>query len=217
MHMRTFVIILLNIFLFFSCKKKEEQYMVSGYVTNPELNIAVNQMQVSLWGTKISSGTVQNQQVKLGSYTTDASGHFEFKFEKAVYSTMKLVLVKSDYFETEQTINPNNLNPGKNYNINVQAHGLAWLKTIVKNIGTQYTEDVLQYKLSLPYQNCSSCCSTNQKYFNGVGIDTSWICPVYAGSKLAVQWIYSYNQNIQPHFDTLVININDTLTHQLLY
>jgi hypothetical protein len=215
--MRTsFILFFICIFLF-SCKKKEENYIISGYVTNPELNIAVSQMQVSLWGTKISSGTVQNQQVKLGSYTTDASGHFEFEFEKAVYSTIKIVLFKNDYFETEQNINPNNLNPGQSYNINISAHGLAWLKTIVKNIGSQYNEDVLTYKLSLPYQNCSSCCSTEQIIFNGTGIDTSWICPVYAGSKISVQWIYSYNQNIQPHFDTLVINLNDTITHQLLY
>lgn len=215
--MKKILSIFFGIVILISCKKKEEQYIISGTVTNPELNIAVNQMQITLWGTQINNGTVQNQQIKLGSSTTDASGHFEFKFDKAVYSSIKLVLYKYNYFETEQSINPNNLNPGKSYYINIQAHGLAWLKTIVKNIGSQFTEDVLQYKLSLPYQNCSSCCSTDQKYFNGIGIDTLWICPVYAGSKVSVQWIYSYNQNIQPHFDTLFINLNDTTTHQILY
>lgn len=215
--MKKIISIFFCVIILISCKKKEEQYLISGTVTNPELNIAVNQMQITLWGTQISNGTVQNQQLKLGSTTTDASGHFEFKFDKAVYSSIKIVLYKNDYFETEQIINPNNLIPGKRYNIIIQAHGLAWLKTIIKNIGNQYPEDVLQYKLSLPYQNCSSCCSTTQRYFNGIGVDTLWICPVYAGSKISVQWIYSNNQTVQPHFDTLFINLNDTTTHQILF
>lgn len=214
---KTILSILFCLVMFLSCKKKEEFYIISGTVTNPELNIAVSQMQITLLGTKISNGTVQNQQLKLGTTTTDATGHFEFKFDKAVYSSIKLVLYKDNYFETEQIINPNNLNPGKSYYINIQAHGLAWLKTIIKNIGSQYTEEVLQYKLSLPYQNCSSCCSTDQKYFNGIGIDTLWICPVYAGSKVLVQWIYSNNQTVQSHFDTLLINLNDTTIFQILY
>jgi len=211
------VFLIFFLFLIISCKKKDESYIISGYVTNPELNIAVNQMQVSLWGTKISNGTVQNQQEKLGSTVTDAAGHFEFKFDKAVYSTLKIVLYKSDYFETEQSINPNNLNPGKDFALTIQAHGLAWLKTIVKNVPSQYNDDVLSYMLSLPYSNCFSCCSTQQKTFLGKTVDTTWTCPVYAGSKIAIQWIYSHNNIDQPHIDTLSIPINDTTIHQLYY
>jgi len=211
------ILIIISILILFACKKKDESYIISGYVTNPELNIAVSQMQVSLWGTKISNGTVQNQQEKLGSTTTDAAGHFEFKFNKAVYSALKIVFDKNDYFNLEQSINPNNLKPGENYNLTIQAHRIAWLKTIVKNVGSQYNDDKLSYKLSLPYSDCSTCCTTQQKIFTGTTIDTTWICPVYAGSKIAIQWIYSHAGNDQPHLDTISILLNDTTVHQLYY
>lgn len=190
--------------------------MISGYASNPELSQVVSQMQVSLWGTKVSSGTIQNQFEQIASVSTAGDGSFNFKFEKAVYSALKLVFFKNDYFQQEQAVNPDNLALGKEYKINVQVHALGWLKTIVQNI-TQHNEDELLYQLSLPYTSCATCCSTNQRYYSGMAVDTSWVCQVYGGSIVSIQWSYSYNSISQPHYDTFSIPINDTLTYPISY
>jgi hypothetical protein len=191
--------------------------MISGYATNPELSQAVSQMQVSLWGTKVSGGTIQNQFEQIASVSTAGDGSFNFKFSKAVYSSLKMVFFRNDYFQQEQAVNPDNLAPGKEYKINVQVHALGWLKTMVQNTGTQHSEDELLYQLSLPYTSCTTCCSTNQRYFSGMAVDTSWVCHVYGGSKVSIQWSYSYNSLHQPHFDTLSIPINDTVVYPISY
>lgn len=215
--MKKIIFILFLLIVVFGCKKKDEKYIITGNVINPEKNSAVSQMLVSLWGSKISSGTVQNQPYKIASYTTDASGYFEFNFDKEVYSSLKLTFSHNEYFSNEVIVNPQNLNPGEPYNVTAHAHTLSWLKTIIKNLGAQNSSDNLIYKLSLPYSDCSSCCSTLQLSFSGASVDTFWVCPVYGDSKVYVNWMYSYLGNVQPHFDTLYISAGDTILHQIYY
>lgn len=201
----------------FGCKKKDEKYSITGYVINPEKNSAVSQMLVSLWATKVNNGSIQNQTYKIASYTTNESGYFEFNFDKEVFSSLKLTFNNNVYFSKEISVNPQNINPGEAYNITANVHTLAWLKTVIKNVSTQHVEDALIYKLSLPYSDCSSCCTTLQFTLSGSSVDTSWICPAYGDSKVSVNWIYSYLGNVQPHFDTLYIPAGDTLLHQIYY
>lgn len=209
--------ILVFTLILLSCKKKDENYIISGKIVNPELNAPVAHVSVTLYGTKISGGVVQSQQEKLATAISSTDGSFQLKFNKQVFSSLKIVLSKEGHFYKEQLINPDNLNPGEEYNINLQMHAMSWLKTIVRNVGSQYTSDQLFYRLSFPYSNCNTCCPTSQRIFNGVGIDTSWICPVYGGNYVYVLWIYSSGQNSVPHNDTLFIPIGDTVLHPVFY
>ncbi len=215
--MKQLAVFLLIVLFISSCKKKEEEYILIGTVINPELNHPVGQAFITLWGTKVSSGVVQNQLEKLGSTYSSADGKFEFRFKKELYSNIKLTLIKENYFEQEHNINPQNLNPGKEYSIQVAMHITSWLKTIIKNVSPQYTSDQLYYRLSLPYQGCNSCCPVQPLTFNGIATDTTWICPVYGGAFVSILWIYSTNQGSTPHNDTLYIPANDTVVHYILY
>lgn len=208
---------LLLLILVFGCKKKNEKYIITGNVVNPEKNCAVGQMSVSLWATKISNGTIQNQEYKIASLITDASGYFEFNFDKEVFSSLKLTFHHDEYYYKEMSVNLQNLTPGISYHVTATVHTKAFLKTEIKNVNSQYAVDELIYRLSLPYSDCSSCCSTLQLSFSGPSVDTSWVCPVYGDNKVFVNWIYSYLGNTQPHFDTLYIPAGDTMLHQIHY
>ncbi len=208
---------LILLIVLFSCKKKEEDYLISGTVFNPELNQSVSQMQISLWGTTVSNGSIQNQFSQLASVQTASDGSFSFKFKKSVYSALKLVLYRSDYFQQETAINPDNLSPGKEYKMTIQSHALGWIKTTIQNTGTQHDADNVYYKLSLPYTSCTTCCNTSAQNFSGASVNTSWTCNVYGGSKITIQWIYTYNTINQSHFDTLLVPVNDTLAYPIFY
>lgn len=212
-----FFVLTLLFFLLAQCKKKEENYTLTGQVINPELNAPVAQIIIELWGTKISSGTVQNQLIKIASTKTDQNGFFSFTFEKAIYSAIIIKTNKENYFYTEKNININNLSIKEAYHTIIYVHGIAWIKNIIKNTGSQSTNDILYYKIILPYDDCSSCCSEQMYTFEGVGIDTSWICPVYASKTFTIQWIYKYNNYSQPHLDSLSAQIGDTLVHPIYY
>ncbi len=211
------LIILILFFLVFSCKKKDENYIISGKVINKELNTPISQVSLVLYGTKISSGVVQNQQEKLATAITSIDGTFSLKFKKQVFSTLKIVLTKEGCFNQEKLINPESLNPGDEYYVNIDMHSLSWLKTIIKNVGNQSVNDQLYYKLNLPYNNCNTCCITNQRVFDGTGVDTTWFCPVYGGSYAYILWVYSNGQYSNPHNDTLFIPAGDTVLHPIFY
>jgi len=200
-----------------SCKKKDNEYIISGTVINPELNSPIGQTQLSLWGTKISSGIVQNQQEKIGTTVSSSNGTFEFRFKKEVYSNLKIILNKENYFENEYNINPQNLKPGDAYTVQIPLHARSWLKTIIKNVDMQNANDQILYKLTLPYQNCHSCCSELEKQFTGIGVDTSWVCPVYGNKNISVLWVFSNGQQTVPHNDTLFIQPFDTVLHTIFY
>ncbi|MCX7861644.1 MAG: hypothetical protein N2449_01455 [Bacteroidales bacterium] len=212
-----FSILLFLIFILLSCKKKDENYIISGKIINPETNVSVSSAKITLWGTKISSGIVQNQQEKLAELYSNTDGTFEIKFDKQVYSGLKMYIQKNGYFSTEKNINPNNLTPGSAYNVVIHFHAMSWLKTTVKNVGSQNASDQLTYKLSLPYNDCNDCCPTQQRVFLGTIVDTTWICPVYGGQFVSILWIYSNNLNSTPHNDTIFIPIGDTVAHPIFY
>ena len=214
--MRMYLFLIL-VFVTLSCKKKDGNYIISGKVINKELNIPISGVSLTLYGTKISGGVLQNQQEKLVTAITNIDGSFSLKFSKQVFSNLIIVLKKEGYFEQEKFINPDNLIPGKEYNVNIDMHALSWLKTIVKNVGYQSVSDQLFYRLSLPYSDCNTCCTTNQRVFNGVAIDTTWICPIYGGSYVYVLWVYSNGQTSIPHNDTIFIPIGDTVIHPIFY
>lgn len=210
-------LILLFILMMVACKKKEETYTISGTIVNPEINAPVASAKISLWGTKISGGVVQNQQEKLGETYSATDGSFEFQFDKQVYSSLKLMVQRNGHFSTEIIINPNNVSPNKPYSIQVSLHAISWLKTTIKNVGAQNNQDELVYRLSLPYDDCSECCSEQQHIFSGIGIDTTWICPVYGGKQVSILWIYSNGLSSSPHNDTIFIPIGDTVFHPIFY
>lgn len=198
-------------------QKKDETYTIVGTIVNPEINAPIASAKISLWGTKISGGVVQNQQEKLGETYTNANGSFEFQFDKQVYSTLKLIVQHNGHFSVEKTINPNNLSPHKPYSIQVSLHAISWLKTTIKNVDTQNNQDKLVYRLSLPYDDCRDCCSEQQRTFSGIGVDTTWTCPVYGGKHISILWIYSNGLFSSPHNDTIFIPIGDTVLHPIFY
>ncbi len=208
---------LLLLLVLFACKKKEENYTIAGTIVNPEINAPVASAKISLWGTKISSGVVQNQQEKIGETYSALNGSFEFRFDKQVYSTLKLIVQHHSHFNAEKTINPNDLSPNKPYSIQVNLHAVSWLKTTIKNVGAQNHQDKLVYRLGLPYDDCTDCCSEQQRIFTGIGVDTTWTCPVYGGKHVSILWIYSNGLTSSPHNDTIFIAIGDTVFHPIFY
>jgi hypothetical protein len=200
-----------------SCKKKEEKYIITGKVIIPELNVPANNASVTLWGTKVNQNLVQNMQEKIGQTNVQADGTFRFEFDKLIYSNLKLYVTRHDCFDSEKAINPDNLSLNEEYNLLINLHIKAWLKTEIKKI-SQNTNSKVFYKLTLPYNDCTSCCNTNQINFPTTNnLDTSWVCAVYGNNYVYLTWITTNANNPYPHNDTIFIPHSDTVYFPIFY
>lgn len=204
--------------LFYACRKKEEKYTISGKTWNPQLASNVEGINVSLYARIIENGVWNSQYSLIESQLSQGGGSFSFTFEKNVVSDFKLTFVSQGYFTEEYLINPSNVKPGADYSNTYPVHLEAWLKVVVKNFPSATEDDFLSCRIySGNVSGCNTCCNDEMKYFEGPGVDTSFICKLYGHRKVAVERIFTNETINQQNTDSVWINENDTTRFNVYY
>ncbi|MCX7954653.1 MAG: hypothetical protein N3A01_05635 [Bacteroidales bacterium] len=207
-----FLVQIFFVLIFSSCTKKEEKTFIKGYVLIAENKQPVDNAVVNLYFQSVATGVYQGNYEKIGSYITSSNGYFEFSLEKKQYTSLKIEVLKHNFFTYQQVLNPDNVFATKTYTLTLNVHAKGWLKSIIKNQPPCSNNDNLLYILNYNY-SCGECCNIVNKAFIGANVDTSWICPLYAYSNVILLW--AFNNNV--HSDTIHILFADTIVRYIYY
>lgn len=159
--------LLLVLFSFSSCKKKEIDFKFSGNIkaSNSGENIANADV-------KIYTYSVSNKVEALkASGKTDASGNYELTVERSKFETLVIKIRKTNYFESDETFPIDNLTTAETNEISHNLSPKSWTKFILKNASPSNSNDELKIQKVSGKTDCDGCWTNGNYIFNGE-IDT---------------------------------------------
>lgn len=199
--------------IFYSCKKKNEKFTISGTAFNTEISQNIINVKVELYAKKLSNNTWSAQYSLLNSTYTQSDGSFLFEFDNIRVSDFKLTFSKQGYFTSDYIINPDLVQNGENYNKTYNVHFESWLKLLIKNFPPATADDAMSYRFLKGLDNAQD----TLKYFNGSNIDTTNILKIYGSQWAVIEWNVTNGSNHIQHIDSLWIPVSDTLVYSLFY
>ena len=199
------------------CKKKNENFIISGTAYNSELNENIGDVKVVLYAKTVSNGTWNSQYSTIGTTYTKSDGSFSFEFENIRVSDFKISFRKTGYFSDDYIINPELVTKGSNYNKTYSVHQEAWLKLLIKNVNPSTSNDLLSFKLRKGAANCEEGCNDTLKKYYGSNVNTYNKCKIWGSQWAILEWnVASGSSHIQ-YVDTLWIAPSDTTIRNLFY
>lgn len=211
------IIILCLQVVFYSCKKKNDKFTISGTAINSQLNQPVANVKAVLYAKTVTSGTWNTQYSTISSTYTQGDGTFSFEFESIRVSDFKIRFTKEGYFVDEYVINPELVEKGENYNQTYYVHLEGWLKLLIKNFYPYTSNDLMSFKLLKGASNCQDGCADTLKSYSGPSVDTLHICKIWGSQWAVLQWTVASGSSYVQHSDSIWISPSDTLVRNLYY
>lgn|GEM_PF-2007564 len=198
-----------------SCRK-DESYIISGLVIDPNQVIPVADASVELWSQRIESGILMANYSLDESGITDENGRFSFTIPSRSYTALKLVFAKTGYYGWEAPVNVEKVKSGNGLDAEYQLLPKATIEFRVVNTEPFDDADYFEFRLLNGYTSCDECCKGEKYQFTGQSINQSVTCQVVGHQDIIIQWSKRKNgQQIirnEPHFvkafETTIINFN---------
>ncbi len=158
-------------------KNKKATYTIKGQVTDGTLGSGVAGATVLLQVKEVSGGTFNNSYKTLESITTDGNGNYSFTFDRVNAVDYKITVSKNLHFGEEDVINPDDLSTDSENTRNYTMRAMAWVRAHIKNVNPDDPNDKVIYQLTSGAYDCgSTCCGTTPHEFDGMTVDTSFVC-----------------------------------------
>jgi hypothetical protein len=196
--------------------RKDENYTISGLVTDPNQAIPVSGVTVELWSQRIESGILMANYVKEGTGATGNDGKFTFTIPSRSYTAMKLIFSKTGYYGWEAPLNIEKIKAESGLDAEYQLLPKATVEFHIANTEPFDDQDYFEFRLLNGFTSCEECCRGEKYQFQGRAINQVITCQVVGHQDIVVQWSKRKNgqqifQN-EPHFvkafETTVINLN---------
>jgi hypothetical protein len=197
-----------------SCKKDDEDIIITGTVVDPQSGSPISGANVYLDGKVLNSGIYNEDYSEIASATTDGSGHFEIKTAWQVVSSYRIRAFKNNYFDEQIDVPAESISKGDTYTASLSLLPAAWVRLNINNM-VGYAEDQIQYKYSGTPQSCADCC--NNSFLTGTGnYHAVYKCRAVGNKYNKFYWTVLRNDIMNPFtdsvycvaFDTATININ---------
>ncbi len=197
-----------------SCKKDDENIIVSGTVVDPQNGNPISGANVYLDGKILSSGIYNESYSEIASAITDASGHFEITTAWQVVSSYRLRAFKRNYFDSQTIVAAESISKGATYSTSLSLFPASWVRLNINNV-VGYADDEIQYKFTSTPQSCADCCSNSFLIGSG-NYHTAYKCRAVGNRYNKFYWTVRKNGVTNPFtdsvycvaFDTATININ---------
>lgn len=168
--MRTALVFALITILFFSCKKGQGEFILSGELTDNTFNTALNNAVVKLY--KVPAGSTQ--EILIDNLTTGSDGKYTFKFTRDKTEKYILKVSKANYFELNETIFFSSLDLKEENIRNYSTTAKGWIEIRIVNQNGQST-DQFHFTKQQGKADCSECCPSIEQDLYGP-VDTSIYC-----------------------------------------
>lgn len=201
----------------FSCKKDPKTISISGTVTDPYQNISVSGVKVTLQANGIVEGVYNSSYITLNTYTTDASGRFEFTVDESAYDSFRFSFLKDGYYSMQKVVSAGSISPEEPYDGNFDFSSEATVKVHIQN-ATPFDDNdkLIAYFENNPISSFDCCSSTPVNYI-GMSIDTVFYCKSVGAFDLRFFKSLLKN-NVQTYQTTIVHTLpGDTVSLEVLY
>lgn len=215
--MKKILIITLVAVAVFSCKKDPKTISISGTVTDTYLNTPVSGVKVTLQANGVVEGVYNSSYVTIGTYTTDASGNFDFIVDESAYDSFRFSFLKSGYYYSQEVVSGSLISPEQPYNHEFDFSSIAVVRLHIRNSAPVDNNDKLTISFTNNPIDASGCCSSIPKVFEGMNIDTTVSCNSVGGFNLLLFSTIAKNNSSSSFTDTLYTIPSDTLDVDIFY
>jgi hypothetical protein len=175
--------ILLVLFSFASCKKKELDFKFSGNIKDSNSGLNVPNATIKYYTYTLGN----NVEALKGEAQTDALGNYEVTIERSKFETLKIKVTKENYFKVDESYSIDDLTTENSNDINYSLSPKSWTKFVLKNGMPASAGDELKIQKVSGKIDCDECCANETTYYNGV-VDTIVICPNDGGKSMKIFW-----------------------------
>ncbi len=205
------LVLLLILFVFASCKKKEIDFEFSGNVKAPVSGLNVENAKVKFY--TYSSGN--NIESLKGSTKTDASGNYEIKIERSKFETLVIKVSKDNYFTEERTFPIDNLTTAKTNEVSHSLSPKSWTRLFLKNNAPTEFDDELKIQKVSGKTDCEGCWPNANYIFKG-SLDTVIYIPNDGGTTLSFYW-WTKGSTVSDGLANIHTTPFDTVDYSIIY
>ncbi|MFH2095301.1 MAG: hypothetical protein ABIJ16_06335 [Bacteroidota bacterium] len=200
-----------------SCKKKDENILISGLIQDPLKEEVVSGVRVILSGQIFESGTYNATYTKLEEVISGSDGKFSFDLENQKIGNFKLSFFKDRYFESSSIFSSEDVVRGEDYYDVYPVYNQSVLILYIKNNWPQNSGDYMKYTIQGEMLICSLCCGNSDNEFNGTSINLTRSCQIPGNQHIIIKRDVVKNENPTVHYDTLFIQAFDTTSLNIYY
>jgi len=172
--------------IFSSCDNKDYNYM-SGELTDMTTGEPIANAKVEFDITEILSGSFHSSFEPFLETYTDDDGKYLFEFESRNFVKIRLSFSADGYHDVTTTFDPSNV--GSDYEVDEIMPKESYINVKVHNSFPNLADDVLKFRIMDINEECTVCCGSDYRYFNGKLIDTTFLCKVVGGEYVTINYI----------------------------
>lgn len=207
-----YLILILVVIFFISCKKEPIQYTFGGTVTESPNHNALSNVLVKVEQRVYNGNVAASIFSSGGQSSTDALGNFEISFEREKVVEFKISFSKAGYFTEDYLINSGDVKTDETKIMNAELDPESYIKFHLNNLSGMTTDifTMIHYNFKT---DCDGCSTNDFHYYEGI-VDTTFIIKTNGN----IYTKYSYKNPggavfIQDSvftipFDTVDVNIN---------
>lgn len=202
---------------FTSCKKAQNH--IYGKVTDMTTGEAIDNAEIDLYLTEVTSNGYSGSFSKFMSTVSDSEGNYSLEFEPKAAGEYKLKVSKKDFHTNTITFMPQETAAEYEHNITIPKAGYIHYKihnAYGAHIGDE--SDVARIKIDGINPLCTECASSDYISFEGLDVNEEGTWNIVAGEEVSVSRVLIRNGSAQSQKTTKVIcNQGETIEYTWNY
>lgn len=212
------IIVFSLILLFtFSCKKKDNNIVITGTVTDIKSGQPASGLTLRLYIDEVQSGSYSNKFTLLQTVTTDGQGNYSFSNPYKTAVQYKITTFSANYYDDIEMINPDNLTTEHDNTLDFSVNSKSRYKIAFKNANPFDTNDEILFSVSnTDLTNPDGCGPVSINLF-GMFVDTLVTCPVYGGQTMYYSYVVTKNSITNQYSGNTYCPVGDTAIVTIQY
>lgn len=204
------LLITLSIVLF-SCNKDPLEFTIKGNIEDKSFSTGLEGGKLTLTAVEANTGDTRI----IGEATLPATGDYEFTFLRERDVKFYLTVEKDNYYSIDETIFFSELSTENENIYDYSTTAKSYINFIIKNLGTQESDDELKLEIYGAKTNCENCCGLGQQFFYGPNVDTSFLCANDGNEYYKfIYWVPNASLVV---FDSIITTPFDTIPYEIQY
>lgn len=206
--------IIIGMLFSLSCKR-EELNTISGTLYDMVTGEPVPNAKVEFDITEVVGGNFNSAFTPFMETYTDSEGNYSFEFESRNFVKLRFTYSADGYHTTSTTLDSEGVD--SDYLIDEQIPQLSYIQVRIKNNSPTDDNDVLKFRIQNINEECDVCFGESFQYFNGAGVDTTFLCKVVGGENVTLNYISIHNDVSNIVESQIYCTPSDTVIYNCFY
>ena len=176
-------------FLFVHCEDDTRMLTISGTVSDPKAGTVLEDVEISLFTQKTSTGTFSFNFEEEAVTTTDADGYFAIELEFDYYTAYRLDFSKGFFFGKSVEFGNDDFGGDDSYVNDFELMPGSTLHFHIVNQNPFDANDEVKYRIKDWDGDCQECCPGIFKSFVGNSVNEEFTCNVFGGENYVIEFV----------------------------